>query len=389
MGEQAQTLSIPTFYRHDPLMVFLRDRLKLKLVAAIALVVAINSAIIWGIGALVSSRIPDSANVIKVFDPAHFNYSIVAIFISGPVSWLIYWWIPSSLSATLAAFKDSPSIVKTAEGRFEDFVGTMQLWLDNRWLTILALSAIALVDILSAIFVYPNTEAGQVNFWWYNRAYYWLAFSPILALAIHYPIAMGAAKAILGLIFLHRFFQQFEVRVFPAHPDGAGGLGAISRLAGRYSYMAFVMGGMVGGQLVERLLRGWEAATQDLLGALVALLVIAPVILIIPLLSAHQAMLRSRNRLLLEISTELQRLLSAENMPFQNVETSQTATTRLAELKARIEFIRETVPTWPMPIPDLLRRLAGGVSITSLVSTLIGAIPILLELAGGQAIAGQ
>ncbi len=92
--------------------------------------------------------------------------------------------------------------------------------------------------------------------------------------------------------------------------------------------------------------------------------------LILPMISAHNAMQEARDKKLHEISKEFEKSLSEAIVSETNeAETIKETNEKLKELQTRYNIVAESFPTWPVPA-----RLFRNFSITASLPLVSGLI---------------
>ena len=331
----------------DPLLRFLINRLGLSRLQIVVLVIVLSALSLYGGGAVVSYLIHAHANIIRVFDPEHLFFGLVNTFIFAPIIWSLYLWQPKIIVGTINSLEQNQVILGTEKGNYETFKATMKKTIDNLWSSVLAFVMAFIFILIDSLIVAPGEtlQLGRAFFWYYDKYYFILVYIPVLFLS-YYAIAMTILQAITTVVAFYISFQRLEVRVHPLAPDEAGGMGALGSLAVRYAMIAVLSGMFASGVTIARIMIGsdWLRANNLFFYALYVFLV--PTILVGLLWSAHQAMVRARNTMLLNISNEFERVLSCEEG--QELMRLKMSGEYLAELKTRHDLILQTYPVWPI-----------------------------------------
>ncbi len=360
----------------DPLLKFLAKKLRLPWPAILGLAVAVVAISYFGVGAVVSYVIHKEAGIIRAFDAEFLYFNLVVVLANIPLVWFLYlWWQPRLINGTLESLRGQ-KVFADAEGNgLEAFTKDMTENLDSyRWSISAAMASLALV-LVTTLVVYPEQSRQLVEpfFWFYDKYYYFLVLTPVRFLT-YYVTAMVVLRGVLTLIWFNLLFQRLKITVHPLHPDQAGGLGALGRLGIQYGLIAVALGALLALVTVDRIVHGAGWQHIDLLVGYALYIVLAPVTLISPLWSAHQAMSDSRDKVLGEISTEFERILTAKER--LDHEALSVSTEALDALRARYILVRDSYPTWPISVTAF-----RNFSVTASLPLITGAASIVIEMA--------
>jgi hypothetical protein len=125
------------------------------------------------------------------------------------------------------------------------------------------------------------------------------------------------------------------------------------------------------------MLVGNPFARPDVVGFWVVYVLMVPASLILPMLSAHNAMREARNERLNEIAQEFEQTLSEASVTkATNVADIKEANEKLKELQTRYNLVAESFPTWPMPA-----RLFRNFSITASLPLVSGLFTMAIDFA--------
>jgi hypothetical protein len=241
----------------------------------------------------------------------------------------------------------------------------MVAWVDSRWLSI------AIVLLGTAYFLYNLFISNPQLLTLPSLGLLVIFF--IGALPLQYVLAFVFLRVALLQIFVNRLFLLFNIRVKPLHPDGSGGLAALSRILWISAVSLFVFA------LILFAIFGHITAPispLEIITVTITYLTLITVHAIGWLALPHRAMLQARNEHLQPIMEEYERVL-LETRPATDEETAQimAGTERLSALKQRYELVRDTFPTWPIQLVEL-SRLAGAL----LLPVLIALLPALISV---------
>lgn len=358
----------------DPLWNLLITRWKLPLPAILVMVVAVGAILVFGLGAVVSYRVHPRADIVRVFDPGHLQYALLVQFVYTPLVWVMYLWQPLGIAGTLDSLRQADVIVETQDQSVEAFTRRMNRVLSGSRVFVAVVLTLLLVLVLETFVVIPQEALGrgQPFFWFYDKRFYLVVFVPILYLTAYVTIVV-VLKGILALAWFYRLFRTFPARVHPLHPDGVGGFGALGSLAIKYGLIAVALG-VVGTTLtLSRLLAGTGQLYLDSVLFYASYVVLTPLTLVVPLWSAHQAMVSVRNEMLRDLSGGFDKALEGMDSQQRGGGSSEMAWEHAAELRVRHKFVSETYPTWPLSLAGF-RRFAIAAAlplITSAASIMI------------------
>ena len=222
--------------------------------------------------------------------------------------------------------------------------------------------------------------------------YGWL---PLIAAAVTY---VALSDAIFGaLVVTSRLTQQtesFDLNVIPLHPDQAGGFSFIGKMLIAIAALLISIGlALVLGSLINlafvTVSEGdfasipLEAFVSYYLAYGVAYLAAIYLLLWRPTQAVRSAMLRPRDRILVEIANELQRLeasvpsaISSDDVGSRQLGMLSAEVRRLRSLS---EAVQATYPCWPMSV-----RWTRGLQITALTPLLAGLASVVLKFIEGD-----
>jgi hypothetical protein len=237
---------------------------------------------------------------------------------------------------------------------------------------------------------FMEEKRGNTDGWWPTH---WNPASKLYAemkLAIVIPVSfmlwMILSRIIATIRMLDQLFQHSNLQLNPLHPDRCGGLGPLNRYAQTLiSFIAVIGLGLVV-IAVPRILTENYTQQPMLQIAIISYLVLAPYCFFGTLGTAHRAMLRARDGLLLRISDEfLVRYRETLKGLKENGEISEA---QLASLQrfSRLHEITEAFPVWPFDAASIRRFAAAfvapalGVPLATIATNLAQPCGIDLEI---------
>jgi hypothetical protein len=360
------TLSAQQLYKHDPLLVLLRDRLRLSNGWIIVGAALLAGGDLFGLAALAGERFSLRDALMDDTLPALLQTLIVV-----PIGFALYLWLPNAIADLFNTLKANGAIGECRANRsgpesYEDFVEKLVTWADSRWWVVGALIFVALYWLYRLFITYPAEFATLSPAWrqlWLRVATLLLAHSPGMYAAFYVIVRLLAV-----LVFTNRLFHLFYIRVNPLHPDGCAGLGVLGRLLTVSVLIATALGAAWVWAFLSVGIQSFSRLENVVLSA--CYLVFTPLLLVGWLASPHRAMREARDATLQPLADEFQRAI-AQAVPSAQDDAAaiKASTDRLAEIKRRYELLRDSFPVWPMRTQPLRSLVATAV--LPLISSLI------------------
>ena len=192
-----------------------------------------------------------------------------------------------------------------------------------------------------------------------------------------YCILSIALFSIMSITWLKKLFSEFSITILPLHPDGSGGLSPLGNYALKLSYLIVLVGLIL---VITPITRNFVINgtfeflwTSELIVALGAYLVAAPVIFFLPLSVAHRVMQEAKNHLLMQIANRfseeyslIQKALGKNDLDIkQNLEIME----QLQNLHRTID----SFPVWPFDSANLIRFATSYITplVTAILATII------------------
>jgi len=359
-------LSARQLYKHDPLLVLLRGKLRLSNSWIIVGAALLAGGDLFGLAALAGERF-GLQDVLMGDELIALLQTLVVV----PIGFALYLWLPNSIAELFNTLKANDAIGERRPERpgpesYEDFIEKLVAWADSRWWVVGALIFVALYWLYRLFITYPAEFPTLSPAWrqlWLRVATLLLAHSPGM-----YAAFFVIARLLVVLVFTNRLFCLFYIRVKPLHPDGCAGLGVLGRLLTVSVLIATALGAVWVGAFFSVGTQSLSRLENVILGA--CYVVFTPLLLIGWLASPHRAMKEARDATLQPLADEFQRAI-AQAVPSAQDDAAaiKAGTDRLAELKRRYEFLRDSFPVWPMRIQPLRNLVATAV--LPLISSLI------------------
>jgi hypothetical protein len=212
-----------------------------------------------------------------------------------------------------------------------------------------------------------------------------------------YAVLYTAFNTIVFVYIVFRLFDGQYLKLQLLHPDGCGGLSDFSEYAVTGAALVVPAGVLVSTVVITATAQQTLMTAYPVWVMLIAYVILAPTLLLLPLYAAHRAMVRTREAALLSIATvydreyqrvteELSKKTSASNRAApaaaaqrSTMEASQQeALEHLEQIKRHYERTAGDFPTWPLNT-SVVRRFAAVV-LSPIVPALISiAIDLLRQ----------
>jgi hypothetical protein len=296
-------------------------------------------------------------------------------FVLSPALVGFYVWIYREGSSLFGELMDGGVLVP--DNHSQAVISGVQKWLRNRWLIVLAL-------LLATLFcLYFVVTFGYLQ----NRTFKsWLTVHPVLVwagapsiLLVAYCFFMAFFDLIIVVLGLRSLFDGRIVQVQPRHADGAGGLGAIGRFAANLGFIIGLVGLTISANIVtQQSLKFSYVSDYLILLAVIAYVLIAPLVFFLPLQSAHKAMRSFRDNRISEISEEFSKIVSQwSSISKEDPETIQTMVSKVKQLD-EMHKIASEFPAWPFSTGSI-RKFLSLTTLGPLVPPLISFVVGLAE----------
>lgn len=361
------------FYQHDPLLVLLLDRLHLGAGWGAVCVALLAGVVLVGGFRLAGVAVGQQAVLVAVLQ------AVLVL----PIGMAIYLSLPSTLAGLFNTLRKNGVVAKSRQsggGSYATFEQNLVATVDSRWWVITAALGVTVYWLyrLGLFGDVPDDMTQQAPL----EAQIWLRLAMLI---LYTPVIYGAiislARFLAGLVYSHRLFRSFEIRVNPLHPDGSAGMAAI----GRMLTISVLLATAVGAIAVADLLTGSHPFLRLetwVLGAVY--LVSLPLLFLGWLWSPHRAMVAARDEALSPLAAEFLRSIpTAASSVHEDAETIKANTDRIVEIKRQYELLAETFPVWPIRTAALNRLVVT--SLLPLVSSLLASlIPSIWGSIAGQ-----
>jgi len=357
------TLSAQQFYQHDPLLVLLKDTLRLNDLWIIIGVMALPGGVFlfgWLLCLWTSN--------VQWWTPGNTLSVLLQIFILFPLLFMIYLLVPVAIAGLFNTLRTNGAIGEHRRHQpgsetYENFVQQLVTWMDKSWW-----AAATLVIIVFYVCYRLLLKEPQIS-----TVPHWFSVSiVIIFLPLMYAVSMSVVRLLLALVFTNWLFYLFTIQIKPLHPDGSGGLGALGRILWVSVVIMLWDALLLGAAMLGSNLHWFSSPEIILMGAIYVAL--TPSLLIGWLVFPHRVMVRARDEALQPLADEFQQaLMQSISSVEHDVRTVVAGTRRLAALKQRYDLVRDTFPTWPLEIKALSRLTVTVILpiVLSLIASLI------------------
>ncbi len=366
----SSTLSAQQFYQRDPLLVLLKDKLRLNDLWIIAGIVVFPGSFFlfsW-FGWTSKGRFWTTGDTLS---------ALLLTFFLFPLLFMIYLLVPASIAGLFNSLRTNGVIGKHRGHQpgvktYENFVHQMVSRMDNSWWTVVILVIVAFYALYRLLLLEPLSS---------SPVPYWMRVSAIvLYLPLMYATGMSVVRLLLALFFTNWLFYLFTIQVKPLHPDGSGGLGALGRILWVSVGIMLWEALLLSAAWLSRNLNWFSSPEMILLSTIYVTL--TPALLIGWLVFPHRVMVRARDEVLQPLADEYQHaLMQSLSSVEHDTRTIVAETRRLAPLKQRYDLVRSTFPTWPLEI-DALGRLVVTVILPLLIPLIASLISLVIHAPG-------
>jgi len=366
----------------DPLLHLMREKLGLSKSQITLFFVAVSAMAELGFGWL-ADMLSTSPGV-RFADPQFYYFSLVYTFVMTPLLVGSYVWQPEALAKVLQSF-DELDVIQTISEKgkqrvksYQEFLERFQEAMNRRLWVVIALVSTLTFWGIEFLVAWPAEfrVSGGIPFW-YDAKWYLVIRLLNLSVAL-YVLWMIILRQLQAIRHFNRLFQWFGIRVRPLHPDEAGGLGALGGYTVRVSLILVGLGGIAAMFTILIMIIGVNPWIRpDVLGFWAMYIVMTPLSLLLPMLSAHDAMQEAKDARLMGISEEFERTLADLNLARRNnTEALKQINEKLSELRAGYDLIASNSATWPIST-----RVFRNFSVTASLPLLSGLVSVVVDFA--------
>lgn len=331
-------------------------------------VLILAAVILTGIDVLLRPAMTVTGHSIPPLSEPDAQQMVAWTFLAVPVAMYLYFWLSGSLRSLIPELRETGVIIgpKRVDGPpIEAFEHQAELRYERDWWVALALFVIWAYSLVKFLQVRPVDPPSTIQ----------LVLDLVFSAIVIYAATLSFCRLIAAILVTTDLFEAYAVRVFPHHPDGAGGFGPIGRRltvlarAGAVAGFAAIFINVVSFQQGNNLLTSMET----ILGVGV-LLVLAPLVLWFWLRGPHEAMLEARGAMVKDVCAVYDRIARAPLVSRRTVpgitSTVKEGTELLLELDRRAVEIAQAYPAWPIHTTGL--RAAWAAVAAPLVAGVVG-----------------
>jgi hypothetical protein len=244
---------------------------------------------------------------------------------------------------------------------YQDFVTKRFLLIHSPWLNITSFL------ILVLVWCFQWRVHGAPPIW--DFPWIQLVISCLYTF-IAYVAFLSVMRFMLVAVSINRLFLSFTINVFPLHPDGSAGLGALHHLL----WISTIM--LIAGLCFITSLGSRAHDSVFFIVILSGYLIVFPAIMTVWLALPHRKMIQARN-------VHLETIIDEYNKTLQGTSASITeptaaiaeGTERLETLQKRYEQVKGSFPAWPVQI-----SFASRLGLTLLLPLLTSFVPAVINL---------
>lgn len=344
-------LSAQQFYQHDPLLILLKDTLRLNDLWIIIGVMALPGGVFlfgWLLCLWTSN--------VQWWTPGNTLSVLLQIFILFPLLFMIYLLVPVAIAGLFNTLRTNGAIGEHRRHQpgsetYENFVQQLVTWVDKSWWAAATLGIIVFYVCYRLLLKEPHIL----------RVPHWFSVSVVIIfLPLMYAVSMSVVRLLLALVFTNWLFYLFTIQIKPLHPDGSGGLGALGSILWISVVIMLWDALLLGASLLGSNLHWFSSPEIILMGAIYVAL--TPSLFIGWLVFPHRVMVRARDEALQPLADEFQQaLMQSLSSVAHDTGTVVATTRRLAALKQHYDLVRDTFPTWPLEINTVSRLVVTAI----------------------------
>lgn len=360
-------------YTRDPLLRVLLDKWKATPLAVWLSLITLGLFDVFVLAPL-AGHFYTKGNVLGAIEDIEY---LITFLVGIPVWWLIYAWMPRSISRVFQKFKEGHIIKEKCEGDYQKFIQEVEDGFNKPWWIVTAVVLAIAVQIL--IFLINLQQEPSWNFLLTWRLF---VFKIPLTTVTYYTLSMTVIRAILMVSWLQKLTHRFEITIHPLHPDGAGGLWFLGNYSLNLTYMIAMSGVLIAMTMYRPILRPGEGKVQltpPILLAIFLYVTIAPLCFFAPLWATHSAMRAAKQKRLSEIANHFLTQYGKAYNQMDKVSIKQSLD-KIDELKVLYEHT-QAFPEWPFDV-SILSKFGiswGSMTILPLLSRVGGRLTSILS----------
>lgn len=287
----------------------------------------------------------------------------ISDFILQPVIVGYFFWIQFAGKKVVESIMDEGILDDSEDSR--QILNNTSKYLQKPFPSLLSL-AIGLAGIYVFNLMFTNTALSPSPTWITIHPFIVWIRLPFLFITI-YSLIMLIYDSVILIIMLNQLFKKIYIQIEPSHPDNAGGLSSIGGFSTNFGYLIGVFGIVFSVGILQNPSNFFR--DYPLMLSIGFYIILAPVIFFLPLWTAHEAMLKYRERFLLEISNEFNKVLGELRNSYSK--SSGEIVPLLEKLKGLEEMKRigYQFPVWPFNLGNIKKFVS--LIVTPLIPGLI------------------
>ena len=373
---EQSTINHTTIVERDFILNPLYLRFGLTSMRIIVFIAVISGILFFGAGSIASLSYEGLGKHITSFDNILFLVAWLVIFV--PLIWSAYLWQAKTVPELIFGLIQNDSFGKSTSESRKTAVRLSQTtlkFMTNFWVYFLAAGTLILFWIVELTVSWPEQFQISQEYWFEVK---WYLPIHILTWSITlYPLFIFVIRHILFIARLRITFEKCTLEVKPLAPDECGGLGKIGDFIKASILVSIGLGLIAVLFSFVIYLNGSDILKRpDVVSLFILYIVLVPLSLLIPLLSARSAMLQSRERFLTPIAIEFQEVLDTtqKKIPKQT-NALQGINERLNEIQRYREIVMKTYPTLPISLGALQKF-----SVSASIPLLSGAASLAFQI---------
>jgi hypothetical protein len=285
--------------------------------------------------------------------------SVLYEMIVTPVVVGYYLWTAVTPPAVIRRIRDA-RILNVADSEFDrltqgDGQDSIKAWF-NRWYWLAAVLVILMPLSGSTLVGHLQASLGRAPMprtWAQYNSTYFILFKYIPWVFEWYMTMMLIAREIVAIRAFRQLFRDRELNLYPLHPDGCGGLRPLSEYALSFTYLIATIGLGISLLVYGGVVEGTLGNNYPVLIAAAAYFVLAPTFFFAPLGTAHTAMKKAKNQLLMQISEQFVKdFESVYDAVGGSAEALEDNVKKIEHLQ-KIYDMTKQFPVWPFDLGTL------------------------------------
>ncbi len=273
-------------------------------------------------------------------------------FVANPVISFVYLWVLDGATTlyqellTNKVFSDESLVWQRLEKIKKIYESKILFYITLFFATLFTINQLASYNhwlpwktLAGYLYIYPEMSYFRVPFWFISI--YGLVFA-----------LLNAGITFIGLQSIFR--EPQALKLYHSHPDHCAGFGSIGKFLTNTGFVVAPISLWVSITVISESRQSNLLDVYPVLLIIFVYLVFAPVIFLWPILSAHYAMVKAKNKLLLEISAKIN--AAKDEIVYGNAVTKKQWET--IEVYQNIYDQSVKLPEWPFNLENIQRFFA-------------------------------